>query len=417
MKHTLSLLLLAALPVSAQQGSANPPAPAFGQVSGRVICHDTGQPARFAGVQLVSEQSAKAPMFDPSELGKNPDLSKVMAQAMKAVMKGSNLSAVTSIDGSFSLDKVPPGTYYVIAQFAGYRSPLSGISQADRMVADDATMKTVESQAEKIVVQSGQMNNVNIELERGASLTGAVTYDDGSPAPGVTPILMVVGKDGKWKDLGPSGLLPVTTDDRGHFRFYGLLPGKYAVKAALPTVQTLAGVGAGSISVHMNTNDALVVYSGNALREKDIKPIELTDGQDLDGIEVVFPINGLHSISGSVVAKSDNHPVNSGTVELDDADTKDAVRSAMVNQDGSFRINYVPNGMYVLKVTSAADMAYSGGETGTLAPSLTQLMNSKQLHSYGSATMPVTIDDDDANGVALQVPDAGAAVGGVIANP
>jgi hypothetical protein len=417
MKRAFCLIVLAALRLAAQQTSANPPAQVFGQVTGRVICHDTGQPARFAGVQLVSEDSAKSPMFDPSAMGKNPDFGKVMAQAMKMVMKGSNLSAVTNLDGSYSLDKVPPGTYYVIAQFAGYRSPLSGISQADRMVANDTTLKAVESQAEKIVVQPGQTNNVNLELERGASLTGTITYDDGSPAPGVTPVLMVVDKDGKWKELGPSGLLPVSTDDRGHFRFYGLLPGKYAVKASLPVVQTLSGVGAGSISVHMNPSDALVVYSGNVLREKEIKPIELTDGQDLDGIEVVFPINGLHSISGSVVAKSDNHAVNSGTLELDYSDTKAAVRTAMINQDGTFRINYVPNGMYALKVSSAADMAYSGGDAGGGAPNLMQMMNGKELHTYGSVTMPVTINDDDANGITLQVPEAGGAQSGGAGNP
>jgi hypothetical protein len=197
MKRALCLLLVAVCPLVAQQTPASPAPPPAGQVTGRVICNDTGQPARFAAVQLVSEESAKAPMFDPSALGKNPDLGKVMAQAMKVVMKGSNLSAVTALDGTYSLDKVPPGTYYVIAQFAGYRSPLSGISQADRMMANDATLKAVESQAEKIVVQSGQTNNVNIELERGASITGGVTYDDGSPAPGVTPVLMSMDKDGK----------------------------------------------------------------------------------------------------------------------------------------------------------------------------------------------------------------------------
>jgi hypothetical protein len=416
MKCAYCLLLLAVFPLAAQQTSANPAPPPTGQVTGRVFCHDTGQPARFAAVQLISEESAKAPMFDPSALGKNPDLSKVMAEAMKMVMKGSSLSAVTGLDGSYSLDKVPPGTYYVIAQFAGYRSPLSGISQADRMTADASTMKAVESQAEKVVVQAGQTNSVNIELERGASLMGSVTYDDGSAAPGVTPVLMEMDKDGKWKELGPSGLIPVNTDDRGHFRFYGLLPGKYAVKAALPVVQTTAGVGAGSISLHMNPSDALVVYSGNVLREKDIKPIELSDGQDIDGIDVVFPINGLHSISGSVVAKADNHAVNAGTLELDDSDTKAAMRTATINQDGTFRINYVPNGMYVLKVTTASDTAFSGGDSSGTA-NLMQMMNAKQLHTYGSATMPVTINDDDASGITLQVPDAGNGQSGGTGNP
>jgi hypothetical protein len=66
---------------------------------------------------------------------------------MTAMMKGSNLSAITGLDGSFSLDKAPPGTYYVVAQLPGYLSPLSQLSMAERMKADDATLKTVREMA------------------------------------------------------------------------------------------------------------------------------------------------------------------------------------------------------------------------------------------------------------------------------
>lgn len=400
MKGVLPLFCLAGS-LFAQPAAPAPP-PVVGQVTGHVFCQDTGLPARFAGVQLVAEKPSSTPPIDPSTLGKNPDFGKVMAQAMALVMKGSNLSTVTGIDGSFSLDKVAPGTYYVIPQLAGYRSPLSGLSMMERMQAAPATVAAVESVAEKIVVQPGTSTNVNIELERGATLSGTVAYDDGSPAPGVTPSLMVLDKGGKWKDLSIT-LLPAVTDDRGQFRFYGLSAGKYAVKATLPVTQATAGLGASSVSLHMNLGDALVVYQGGALREKDIKPIELGDGDQRNGVEVVFPINGLHTISGSVVAKSDNHPVNSGTLALEDPDTKTPVRTATIGEDGTFRLNYVPDGSYLLKVNAAADTELNSGETPA-ASDLGRMMSSKTLRSYGPAELPLALTGD-VNGIVLQVPD------------
>ncbi len=400
-----SLLLFFCLTASLLAQQSTPPAaapPVPGQVTGRVFCQDTGLPARFAGVQLLAEKPSQTPLIDPTTLGKNPDLAKLMASAITAAMKGSNLSTVTAIDGTFSLDKVAPGTYYVIAQLAGYRSPVTGFSQMEKMKADADTVAAIESVAEKIVVQPGASTSVNIELERGATLSGAVTYDDGSPAPGVTPVLLLRQKDGKWKELPPATMLPTVTDDRGQFRFCGLAAGQYAVKAALPTSQALLGVGPSAISMHVNPGDALVVYSGGALREKDVKPIEVGDGEQHDGVEVVFPINGLHTISGSVVAKFDNHAVNSGTVVLEDPDSKAAVRTAMVGEDGAFRLNYVPEGSYLLTVSGAADTEQHGGDSSDFG----RLLNSKTIKSYGSAEMPLTLTSD-ATGIVLQVPDEG----------
>ncbi len=397
--------MLAALPegsLAAQQSTPAAPPPVVGQVTGHIFCQDTGLPARFAGVQLLAEKPQQAPLIDPATLGKNPDFTKVMAQAMAAVMKGSNLSTVTGIDGSFALDKVPAGTYYVIPQLPGYRSPLSGFSQMERMTADPATVAAVESRSEKIVVQPGGSTNVSIELERGATLSGTVAYDDGSPAPGVTPALLTLDKDGKWKELSVT-LLPGVTDDRGHFRFYGLSAGKYAVNATLPVTQATAGLGGSSVSLHMNPGDALVVYQGGALREKDIRPIELGDADQRDGVEVVFPVNGLHAISGSVVARSDNHAVNAGSIGLEYSDSKEVARTAMVGEDGTFRLSYVPDGTYVLKVSGARDTEQNGDVPA--ASDLGRLMNSRTVRSYGSTEMALTMKNEDVNGIVLQVPD------------
>jgi hypothetical protein len=403
-----NFLLLIAVSVSAV---AQQPAPASqasqtGQVMGHVACGDTNQPARFATVQLISEHPAAATVFDYGALAKEADPEKAIGKAMAAVMKGgnSNLSAVTALDGAFTLDKVPAGTYWVVAQFAGYLSPLSQLSMMERSQATADAFKTVQSSAEKIEVQPNQSVRVDIRLERGASINGTIRYDDGSPAPGVMPMLMTLDKDGKWKDLGTTSAIPVNSDDQGRYRLFGLLPGKYAVKASLPTTQVSMGLGA-MPSVHTSMGDMLMVYSGGALHEKDIKPVEVGSGDDVSGIDVVFPIDNLHTVAGSVVAKTDSHAVNSGWISLEDSDTKAQVRGVSIEQDGSFRLNYVLEGQYILKAAGAADTEKSADDSSAAFPAF--MMHGKTLKTYGPAEMPITLKND-STGLVLQVPDVSA---------
>jgi hypothetical protein len=128
-------------------------------------------------------------------------------------------------------------------------------------------------------------------------------------------------------------------------------------------------------------------------------------GEDIDGIDLVFPIDNLHVVSGNVVAKADGHAVDSGTIELDDPDTKTALRTSMLQQDGSFQLNYVPEGQYTLLVTTASDTDKAGAESGS---DFARMLQAKTLKSYGPAELPVSVKGD-STGLVLQVPDQGAA--------
>jgi hypothetical protein len=421
MKCVCTLLLAAASAAAQQTVPANPPGQPDmpGRVAGHIFCSDTGKPARFATIQLMSEQSAKTPMFGPSQLGAltgsaggkdgkgDLNFGAVLAQAMTAMMKGSNLSTITAMDGSFSLDKVPPGTYYVIPQLPGYLSPIGQLSQKQRLAADKDTIQAVESKAQKVVVAPGSTANLDVELNRGAVIGGTVSYDDGSPAPNVTPVLMLLGQDGKWKDLPSPSMVPSVTDDQGRYRVSGLPAGQYAIKAALPTTSASMGIGSGSLSMHMNLGDAMVVYSGGAMWMKDVKPVKLSEGDTRDDIDITFPISGLNVISGAVVAKSDGHRVNFGTVELQDPANKTVkLRTTILAKDGSFQFNYVPNGAYRLQVTSSADMG-GGGDTDPGNP-LGILLSGKAPKSfkeYGESGMMLTLPGN-SEGLTLQVTDA-----------
>jgi hypothetical protein len=280
------------------------------------------------------------------------------------------------------------------------------------MKADEATLKAVKGAAEKVVLAANQPARLELRIERGASLSGVVRYDDGSPAPGVMPILLKLQDDGKWKQIDPGNGTPSPTDDRGRYRISGFAPGKYALKAALPTTQATIGLGGGApvVALHMNMGDALQVYSGGALRERDLKPVEVGPGADVDGIDIIFPLDNLHTVSGSVVAKADGHPVNTGMVALLDSDGKTMVRNTVVEQDGTFRMNYVPDGQYVLRANLAADVDPDSAPAGGLSSfsALGLMSQQKKLKSYGEADLSITIKGD-STGLSIQVPDQGPA--------
>ena len=141
-----------------------------------------------------------------------------------------------------------------------------------------------------------------------------------------------------------------------------------------------------------------MVYSGGAMRESDVKPIEVGGTVNLSGIDLSFPLHGLHAISGSVLADSDHHAVNDGALELQDPTTKSSLRTAPIGADGSFQLHYVPEGDYVLKVTQAADR--QSGPDG-----LPCTIRCKKTHSYASTAMAVHVKGD-LRGIVLSVPDS-----------
>jgi len=397
-------LVFSCLPATAQEQAAPQTAPSvFTSVSGHVTCGDTGHPARFATVLLIPEKPQPTQTSDWANVKNEKDMAKLLAKSMSQPLKGTGLSAISSIDGSFEMPKVPAGTYFVVAQLSGYLSPLSALSTGDRMTGGADAIKKIQAQAEKIVVQDAPVR-VDVRLERGGSISGVIRYDDGSPAADVKAVRMVMQEDGTWMVDTFNPLVPATTsDDRGHYRISGLAKGKYAVKAELPTNQMISGLGAGSSSIHSNIGDALVVYSSGVFREKEIKPIEVGLGEDVDGIDIVFPVDNLHLVSGTVTAKTDNHPVNAGWVNLNDAETKATLRRTKIEDDGSFKFNYVPEGQYELSTAGA-------GDTDKNAPGGTfvQMVNPNFLKSYQNATIPIEVKGD-LTGLTLQVADKPAA--------
>ncbi|MGC1463542.1 MAG: carboxypeptidase-like regulatory domain-containing protein [Terracidiphilus sp.] len=322
--------------------SAQPEVLKPGAVAGHVYCSDMNRPCRFAEVNIHRVQAD----FHANKTGGTsftPD-------------KNAH-SATTGIDGGFLITGVPPGDYYVRSHFAGYLDPFQVVfseTEAEETIPSEDLEKVLP----RITVSAGMTTSSDLTLSRGASLEGTVRYDDGAPAGFVNFCLYRKSTTGKWNKFGDSLVAGyrmtsfARTDDRGRFYFPGLPSGFYIVEASLPQTRIIPGIGAGFSS---NGADSLRVFNGDKYRMKDAPPIELKDGEDNHGIDIVIPTNGLLALQGFIIAKADGHSLSKGTVSLLDPDDKTILREADIQKDGFFAFNYVTSGNYLVQVEAQAN--------------------------------------------------------------
>ena len=149
----------------------------------------------------------------------------------------------------------------------------------------------------------------------------------------------------------------------------------------------------------------LSVFSGDAMRTKDAKPFRLTASEERSGEDMALPLSKLHKIRGSLVAKSDGHTLNDGSVSLLFADDHSEVGRSEINRGTeTFDFPFVPEGDYVLRVVFAADAVFEDipNPPGSAPAYQTQ---SKVVRSYGFVEVPLRVDGDRTE-LTLDVPDA-----------
>jgi hypothetical protein len=182
----------------------------------------------------------------------------------------------------------------------------------------------------------------------------------------------------------------VLTDSAGHFRIDGLPQGTYIVHARLPErTVTVTMERDAALGVFDHPGEQLDLYSGDAFWRKQAKVIKVGTGDNVE-VDLQVPIGHLQTVSGSVVAIADGHPVTGGDVTLSPEDDPGDARSTTIGSDGRFVFLYVPAGGYVLKTADAVD-----GDR----PSASQ--------RFGEAEMSVHVGDEAAS-ITLSVPEGRA---------
>lgn len=112
----------------------------------------------------------------------------------------------------------------------------------------------------------------------------------------------------------------------------------------------------------------------------------------------------LHTVSGYIVSAHDGHVINSGGVELLNADDRSVAGQARSTEDApGFAFYFIFDGEYILTSPESADVDYipMPQPQGNLSP---PSYDSHVLHFYGFASKPlhVTGDLDD---VTIAVPE------------
>jgi hypothetical protein len=230
-------------------------------------------------------------------------------------------TATADDNGDFRIDGLDAGLYRVSASAPGY-VPASQPSLTD-------------SQGYYHIGDS-----VILTMVKGGVITGTVTGPKGPAiALGVHAIRV---RDEAGKPLSAPVLFRErSTDDRGVYRFYGLLPGAYLVAAAKPQI--------GFIAPSAYDNDA-PTYFPSSTRDT-ASEIVVRSGEEITA-DIQYRAEAGHAISGKVagVAESQTQFSSGASITLVDVRDRSAFMSVAANSNANFGFAFygIPDGEYEL---------------------------------------------------------------------
>jgi hypothetical protein len=296
-----------------RDGSAPAVPTGTGRILGRVVAADTGSPLRRAQVRISGTQP------------------------------GLQATASTDQDGRYEFRNVPAASYtisvmrngYVTLQFGQQRpfEPGRPLTLADAQVAE----------------------KIDFALPRGGVITGTVVDDLGEPLGGVrVQAQRYVYQPGGAKRLQAAGAIgiggPPMTDDLGHFRVFGLMPGSY-VLSAVPQLMGIGMPGPATTIVGSNSNAddgyATTYYPGTANVE-EAQTITVGLGQEASGSFALLSAK-LSRISG-VVHTSQGNPIGRTMMVMLRTQSGIGSMGAAIQNDGSFVFANVPPGEHFIDV-------------------------------------------------------------------
>ncbi len=235
----LSLPLLTLLSVSISlraqtPAKATPPKVVRGSVSGRITIKDKPAPGVMVGLRKTI---GSTPFLEPFQ------------------------KAVTDQEGNYRIANVAPGTYDITPAAPAY------------VIVDGLNMR-----GKNVVVgEDEEVENINFSLVRGGVITGKVTDAEGRPVIQQQVNLYRANELARAQtQVFPAG--NVQTDDRGVYRFFGLVVGQYKVAS---------GRGEGAFGAGINSNRLVykqVFYpdTPDHLKAKVVDVSEGTEAADVD---------------------------------------------------------------------------------------------------------------------------------------
>jgi protocatechuate 3,4-dioxygenase beta subunit len=203
------------------------------------------------------------------------------------------VTALTDGSGHFSFRELPPGRYTVRAELDGYfAAPLNGSAPA-------ALTKTINVQEGKTTPPE------DLLMVKGSVVAGRIRDPNGQPISGMNvAVYRVTYSNGRktWSIFNQK-----STDDRGEYRIYWLLPGEYYVGVIPRTPGAIPGPqDSWARTFYPGTTDP-----GTAM------PIEVKDGNEVTGADITIQTvaAGTFKISGIAINSSARPNPTTGMID------------------------------------------------------------------------------------------------------
>jgi hypothetical protein len=262
----------------------------------------------------------------------------VVLLVFQTVLTGQSRPATGSITGTVLCDDM----HGPARRASVYLQSVTAYRPGSFSLPGEVYGSTTEMDGVKIV-QGGQAT-ITIQLKRGASITGSVTYSDNTPVPNLalTPKLKLA--NGEFADMGVGAS---HTDSAGHYRIDGLPDGAYVLLGGIegPMVPVFGGDKLGG--------SGLIVFSGNGMRPSKARVVSVKAPNEYAGVDIAIPLVGVHEVSGRVTG-TDGHRLNHGTVRLYPTGEPRFSLSTPVQADGTFRFNRIPQDAYTVLLEDSA---------------------------------------------------------------
>ncbi|MDR1990507.1 MAG: carboxypeptidase regulatory-like domain-containing protein [Acidobacteriaceae bacterium] len=330
-----------------QQPQRDQPPPPTGTsiIQGRLLDATTGAPVRRAYVRAISTGDVR-------------------------VQRATN----TDADGRYQVTTLPAGTYTVTASKSGYVDMSYGQTRPFE-------------QAKPVTLGDHQTRDrIDLTLPRGGVITGRVLDEFGEPIAdaSVMPIRLLYTANGKRAQPSGRGSL---TNDIGEFRLFGLAPGTYfistqvrAQNVAIPSASALAPVEA--------SDGYAPTYYPSAASVAEAQSLTVGAGETLSDITVSLTPTRLSRVSGYVYdSQGSGRGGNVAAIEAGDTGMMAigvGTFGGPVAPDGSFSINNLPPGRYLLR----ANLGNGPGGRRNGPPEI--------------AVAPIIVSGEDLSGVMLQ---------------
>lgn len=321
------------------------------RIRGTITAADTGTPLRRAVVRLSAREMSEG------------------------------RTAMTDAQGIYEFTELPAGRYslffskggFVSLQY-GQRRPFEG--------------------GRPIEVRDGErLSGANVVLPRGSVITGRVVDEFGEPvAEAFVSVMRYQFMRGR-RRLLPAGR-GSQTNDLGQYRVYGLAPGEYYVSVSVRNMEF------GPETVGEVTGFAPTYFPG-AANPAEAQRVAVALGQEAVADVTLVP-SRLVKVSGTIV-DSTGKPVQNGFIRLTTPGEFSPMSGAMgrIRESGAFTISGVPPGSYTLVASTRG-----GGPMRQGPPANDEAAE--------AASLPITVGNEDVEGVLVTTSKGGRAVGQVV---